>query len=168
VLAPGSYFVAVDGAREDAFGRFTHAWHLQDLTLQPVECANAPGLVLGSALTSTTVGAGNKFSASCSGHGSGATGPDRLYRLVLVSRLHVRISLRTQAWDAALSLRKACADGAGSQRTSEVDCAPSVPENSERRATIDRVLEPGSYWVLVDGQAPNEEGPFSISVAEVR
>ncbi|MGA2449365.1 MAG: hypothetical protein ABTD50_11845 [Polyangiaceae bacterium] len=168
VLAAGSYFFAVDGAREDAFGRFTVAWHLQDLSPQTGACAGAPDLVAGRALTSTTAGAGNRFSASCSGGGSGVTGPDRVYRMVLRSRLHVRVSLRTQGFDAVLALRKACADGAGSQRAAEVDCVPSAPETSSRRATIDRTLEPGSYWVLVDGQSTGQEGTFSLNVDEIR
>jgi hypothetical protein len=168
VLAPGSYFVAVDGSREESFGRFTLAWHLQDLTQQPAACTKAPEVAVGSKLTSTTVGSGNVFSASCLTHGLGSSGPDRLHRLVLASRKHVRISVRTQGFDVALSLRKSCVDGEGSQQASEIACAPTASQNSGHLAVLDRVLERGTYWVLVDGASPDAEGPFVLSVDEAR
>ena len=168
VFAPGSYFIAVDGWRDESFGRFTLAWHLQDLTQQPAACIRAPDIVVGRTLTSTTVGSGNAFSTSCLTSGLGASGPDRLHRLVLPSRKHVRITARTHGFDAVLSIRRSCVDIEGSQNASEIACAPTTSPNSGHLAVLDRFLEAGTYWVLVDGASPDAEGPFALSVDEVR
>ncbi len=166
VLVPGSYFVTVDGAREESFGRFAFAWHLQDLTQQAGACSQAPELVQGRAFTATTVGGGNRFSTSCGGSGSGETGPDRVYRVGVASRTRVRLALRAQGFDAILSLRTSCTDGQASLRENEVACVSSTPEKAGRVATIDRILEPGTYWVLVDGRGPDDAGPISLRLDE--
>ena len=34
--------------------------------------------------------------------------------------------------------------------------------DSTKHLTLDRTLEPGTYWVVVDGQTPNDQGPFTL------
>lgn len=167
VLAPGTYFVAVDGASEDALGRFAFQWSLQDLTVQAGACATAAPLVDGASVAGTTVGGADKFAASCVASDDAASGPDRIYKLALQGRAHVHVALSAPSFDAVLALRKSCADGAGGPRTAEVACASDASDASQPIA-IDRTLDAGTYWVVVDGQTPNDQGPFTLEYRVVR
>jgi len=172
VLAPGSYFVAVDGASVDAFGRFALAWATEDLSGQAVACASATPIEFGRTFKSSTQGQASRYSASCALPDASATGSDRIFRLDVQRRRRVRLSLAAEGFDAALALRKDCEDGPGSRRSPEVFCvltaqtaknhAPTLSLANE--ASIDRVLEAGTYWVLVDGQTRNASGPFWLRV----
>ncbi|HXN30933.1 MAG TPA: hypothetical protein VN894_03685 [Polyangiaceae bacterium] len=166
VLAPGSYFVAVDGASADALGRFSLAWSMQDLTAQGGACLSAPALVDGGTVAGTTVGASDKFAVSCAGGDGTGSGPDRVYKVVVPKRAHVRIELAASSFEAAMALRRACADASGGARAAELVC--EADSDSGRRAIIDRVLEVGTYWVVVDGQTPNDQGPFTLQYRTVR
>jgi hypothetical protein len=169
VLAAGTYFAAVDGVSPEAFGRFTLAGTLMDLSAQAGACQGAPALVERSQLSGTTAGSGDKFSTSCAGGDTGSTGPDRVYRVTLPGAATARITLKTR-FDAALALRKACADGAGGADVSELACESSSGDmpGSERTTTIERQLEAGSYWVVVDGQAPGDQGAFTLDYRVLR
>lgn len=160
VLAPGSYSVAVDGAAPDAYGRFAIAWSLQDLTAQSSACAAAPVLRPGRTVSGSTGGAGDRFASSCSGNGL-ATGPDRVFRFSLASAATVHLSLVAPSFDASLSLRKACGEAPGA----ELECKDE--SDVSRRTTLQRRLEPGSYWVVVDGQSPNDQGAFTLDLGLV-
>ena len=166
ILAPGSYFIAVDGASEDALGRFTLAWSAQDLTAQTGACLGAPVLVDGATVAGTTAGASDKFAVSCSGGDGTASGPDRVYRIVLSRRGHVHLELSAPSFDAAIALRKACADATGGPRAAELQCEGD--SDAGHRTVVDRTLEPGQYWVVVDGQGPTDEGPFSLEYRLLR
>ncbi|MBV9945260.1 MAG: PPC domain-containing protein [Myxococcales bacterium] len=167
VLAPGAYFLAVDGLAEDAFGRFALQWSLQDLTVQGSACGAAPTLVAGRPIAGSTLGAGDRFLTSCGASDDAPSGPDRVYRFALGARSHVRLSLSAGAFEAALALRKACADSTGGPRAAEIACASDAGDAGQS-ITIDRVLEPGAYWVVVDGQGPNDQGPFTLEYRVIR
>jgi hypothetical protein len=166
VFAPGTYFVAVDGSSEDTFGRFSLVWSLQDLTVQAGACAAAPLLVEGRTVAGSTIGAGDKFAASCADTAGGASGPDRVYKIVVARRARVRIALTASSFDVAVSLRKTCADAAGGARAAELAC--DADSDSGQPAVIDRTLEAGTYWVVVDGRSPNEQGPFTLEYRMIR
>jgi hypothetical protein len=155
VLAPGSYSVAVDGAAPDAYGRFAVAWSLQDLTAQATACAAAPQLRPGRTVSTSTAGAGDRFTSTCAGNGL-ATGSDRVFRFSLAAAGTVRLSLVAASFDAALSLRKTCGEAAGA----ELECKDD--SDVSRRTTLQRRLEAGTYWVVVDGQSPNDQGAFTL------
>jgi len=155
VLAPGSYSVAVDGASPDAYGRFDLAWSLQDLTAQASACAAAPLLRPGRTVSASTGGAGDRFASSCAGTGL-PTGSDRVFRFSLPAAATVRLSLVAASFDAALSLRKTCGDAPGA----ELECKEEA--DVSRRTTLQRRLEAGSYWVVVDGLSPNDQGAFTL------
>lgn len=166
VLGPGTYFIAVDGSSEDSIGRFTLGWSLQDLSAQAGACLLAPALVEGGTVVGTTIGAGDKFAASCAGGDGATSGPDRVYKLMVKKRGRVRIALTASSFDAALALRKACADASGGARAAELVCEADADVG--QRTVIDRILEVGTYWVVVDGQTPNDQGPFSLEYRLVR
>lgn len=155
VVAPGSYAIAVDGAEPDAYGRFDVSWSLQDLTAQAGACAAAPVLRPGRTVSGSTAGAGDRFASSCAGNGV-PSGPDRVFRFSLASAATVRLSLVAASFDATLSLRKGCGDAPGV----ELECKDD--SDVSRRTTLQRRLEPGSYWVVVDGQSANDQGAFTL------
>jgi hypothetical protein len=169
VLAAGTYFVGVDGVSPEAFGRFALSGTLLDLSAQAGACQGAPMLPERSVLSGSTAGSGDKFSTSCAGGDTGSTGPDRVYRMTVPAASTVRVTVKTR-FDAALALRKACADGAGGADASELACESSsgdMPGN-ERITTIERELEAGTYWVVVDGQSPADQGAFALDYRVVR
>jgi hypothetical protein len=167
VLTPGTYFLAIDGLSENALGRFSLRWALQDLTVQGGACGSAPVLVDGRTVAGNTVGGGDKFIASCIASDDATSGPDRIYKMTLATRAHVHLALSAPSFDAAMTVRKTCADGAGGARAAEVACV-SEATDSGQPSTIDRTLEAGTYWVVVDGQTPNDQGPFTLEYRTLR
>jgi hypothetical protein len=164
VLTPGTYYVGVDGAAPDAFGRFTLAYALRDLTGQGGACGTAPLLSEGRLVNATTAGATDKFVTSCGSADTAASGPDRVFKLVVASRATVRITIVAPGFDAAVALRKGCSDGVGG----DIELACESDADSARRTSIERLLEAGTYWVVVDGQSPNDQGPFTVEYRTVR
>jgi hypothetical protein len=158
VLAPGTYFLAVDGASREDFGRFTLKWALRDLTDQTRACLGAPLLVPGHSSAGTTVGSGDRFSTLCGESESAASGPDRVFRIALSRRSSVRLSV-TATFGAVIALRKACSD-TQSGPAPELACESDADQN--HRTTLTRDLEPGTYWVVVDGQSSDDSGPFTL------
>ncbi len=165
VLDPGSYFVAVDGSAPDAFGRFTLSYALRDLTGQAGACAGAPLLGEGRTLGATTAGATDKFVTSCGGSDPAASGPDKVFRLVLRAQTTVQIVVSAPGFDAAVAIRKACADGTANAGDIEVGCEADA--DSAHHTSIERTLDAGTYWLVVDGQSPNDEGPFTVEYRTV-
>ncbi len=166
ILAPGTYFVAVDGTSPEAFGRFTLRWWLRDLSGQASACAAAPTLVDGRTVNASTGGGADRFVTSCGGTDAGASGADRVFKLVLSARAAVRLVATAPTFDPALSLRKACPDTSGGGGIAELACDSAVDGN--HRVTVERPLEAGTYWVVVDGQTPADQGPFTLEYRVVR
>jgi hypothetical protein len=167
IVAPGSYYVGVDGASPEAFGRFTLQWMIHDLSGQAAVCAQPPLLVAGRSIDATTVGAGDNFDATCAPTSDRArSGPDRVFRLVLTSPATVRLTLKATGFDAVLALRRACAD-VPANALGALSCeAQSDP--SRHTTSIERSLEPGTYWVVVDGASAKDEGAFTLEYRVVR
>jgi hypothetical protein len=160
VLAPGTYFVAIDGTSPSAFGRFRLAYTLQDLSGQAAACASAPALVPDKTVRGSTSGALDRFSSSCAGGGDALqTGPDRVFRFEVAARSNVRIVVDETDFDAALSIRRACVDAPGGP--TELAC--DADDASSRRVTVEHTLEPGSYFAVVEGASPADQGTFSIT-----
>jgi hypothetical protein len=164
VIGPGTYFVGVDGAAPDTFGRFTLNWTLRDLAGQSTACASAPTLVDGTRVSGTTAGAGDKFATSCSS--ADASGPDRIFKFVLPNRANVHLALTAATFDATLALRRACADASAGAGTPELVCESEPDAN--HRSVVERSLEAGSYWVVVDGQSASDQGPFALDYKVLR
>lgn len=159
-LAPGVYFLAVDGATASSFGRFALDVRARDVGAQEAACKSPALLVAGKTLSGTTVGGGDKFSTSCGGREDAPGGADRVYKIVLAQRSRVQISLATPAWDGVLAVRKGCVDASSSARAAELRCNNDTGDAHHSR--VDLVLDPGTYWVVVDGVTPADEGAFTL------
>jgi hypothetical protein len=170
VVDPGTYFLAVDGATPDAFGRFSLRWGLRDLSDQARECASAVLLLPGRRVSASTAGGGNGFDTSCAANGVAATGPDRAFRFALARPANVRVMVAPAGFDAEVELRMACPDPSFG-RLPELACETSGGSGQRGQTgpsvVIERPLEAGSYFVIVDGRSPKDQGSFTVEYRTV-
>ncbi len=159
-LAPGVYFLAVDGATPSSFGRFTLDVRARDIGAQETACKSPPLLVAGKPLTASTSGAGDKFTTTCGGREDAPGTGDRVYRMSLAQKSHVQILLATPTWDGVVALRRSCVDVAASPRSSELRCNNDVGD--AHHSKIDMTIDAGVYFVVVDGHSAGDEGPFTL------
>ena len=150
VLAPGTWFLVVDGASRDDFGRFTLQTQSDDAAGVDAACRNVPAITPGQTVRGTTAGA-DRLHASC---GNRAQSPDKVYSLRLTERRHVTLALQAQ-FDSVLSLRGAC-----ERESSEIAC--NDDDTSQRTSRIDADLDTGTYYVVVDGFHQGNAGNFTL------
>ncbi len=160
VVAPGSYYLVVDGVDPHQLGRFAIEWRTQDITAQETACKAAPLLAEGGSTRGTTSGP-HRFNLSCAGREDTQAAPDRIHRFELRARAKVRLALTTQGWDGALAIRRACIDPphATSARASEAGCART---DASRKARVEATLDAGTYYAIVGGLGANAQGPFTL------
>jgi hypothetical protein len=163
-VAPGTYWLAVDGATASDFGRYEFEARVRDVAGQEAACKGAPPLRAGVAVNATTTGAGDRFTTSCGGREEDQANPDRIYRLDLAHRAHVQINLATPSWDGVLVVRRTCLDssvsGAAGAASAEVRCNNDYEDTHHAR--LDMTLDAGAYYVVVDGHAKGNEGAFTL------
>ena len=112
-------------------------------------CEGPTSLLPGRTYLGTTEDASEEQEGSC----GNTSGRERVYRLDVPNRQRVTIDVAAQ-FDSVLYLRKdECGDD-----SNEVDCNDDAAGNA-KRSKIDRVLDPGVYYAVVDG---TEEGGSSI------
>ncbi|MDF2693545.1 MAG: hypothetical protein K0S65_1928, partial [Labilithrix sp.] len=162
ILPPGIYSLAVDGTAKGPFGRYAFQLKAKDVSLQESACRTPPSLVLGQTVTGTTSGADDRFTESCAGREDMQASGDRVYKLTLVARTHVLLTLSTPGHDGVLAIRKSCVDPPQmkSARTAEAACNNDSPDN--RHSKIDATLDAGTYFVVVDGHQGKNEGAFVL------
>ena len=105
---------------------------------------------------------------SCGAHqGSEDSSGDRVYRIAVAARSRVRLSLTTPQWNGVLALRSSCLDTPGNApRSSEVACNASADD--AHHAHLESNLEPGTYYVVVDGRGHDGEGAYTLDYRVVR
>jgi len=169
VLAPGTYFLSVDGSGADQFGRYTFEQHMLDISGQETACRTAPTLADGQTVSGNTGTSTHRFQLSCAGRedvqsGNGA----RVYKVVVTARTHVRLGLSTPTWDGAVSIRRACLDPqhATNPRGAEVACNSHADDSHHAR--IDTWLDAGTYFVVVGGRGSGSQGAYTLEYRVVR
>jgi hypothetical protein len=163
VLAPGLYYLAVDGATAGELGRFSFDFHARDVSGQENACKSTPTLVLGKTIAGTTAGAGDRFTVSCAGRDDAQASSDRIYKVVLAERSRIRLALSTPAWDGVLAIRKSCMDppvSLGAGANNEAACNNDFQD--AHHSKVEATLDAGTYWVVVDGHAGKNEGAFTL------
>ncbi len=152
VLEPGEYSLFFDGRSPNDFGALDVEVTLVDLAQLARNCRRAPLLREGKWMEGDTSGGRDDLHASCA---YGAQGPERVYRLRMRRPGRVRVRLES-SFDAVLHVRKDCTD-----RSSELGCNDDF-ERDERTSQLDLSLERGTYYVVVDGFAPQMQGSFKV------
>lgn len=158
VVPPGAYFLVVDGAKEGTLGKFSLAWKLRDMQALESACGGAPTIALGRPVAGTTANAGDRFTSGCARPDGSA--PDRVYKLTLAKRTALRVTATGRGFSPVVSLRRDCV----ADRV-EMKCDSG---NDDTPATLEALLDPGTYYVVVDGASAGEEGSFTVAVEVVK
>jgi hypothetical protein len=167
VLVPGTYYLAVDGATPSSFGKFELRYDVQDVSAQEASCRSAPMIASGQTVSGNTKGAANRFETSCGGDARYGTSGDRIYRIVVAHRSTVTLLLTTPTWDGVLALRRACLDPTGSSGPHAAEVACNNDSDDSHHSRIVTVVDPGTYYVLVDGYR-STEGAFTLQYTATR
>lgn len=155
IVAPGTYFLVVDGAAENALGKARFTWRIEDLSGAENACKAATPLAVGRDVPGSTLGMPDRFGSTCAGSTDTQGSGDRVYRFNVARRSEVTASLAASSFLGVLTIRKACADP-----NSEMGCANSYGPGS--RVVVSRMLDPGNYYLIVDGRGAKAEGDFNV------
>ena len=100
--------------------------------------------------------------ATCAGREDAQASADRVFRFDLKQRTRIQLLLSTTTHDGVLVLRKSCIDPPKQRapRAAEVTCNDNFQDN--RHSKIESTLEPGTYFVVVEGASGKNEGPFTL------
>jgi hypothetical protein len=150
VLAAGNYFVVVDGAGPNAFGRFRLSVQIEDVAVLEQTCRAAAALQPGQSFVGSTGGV-DRFQASC---GQNARSPEAVHKIRLARRSRVALSLAA-GYRAVLHLRRTCLD-----RTTEVACNDGSGDPNHAR--LEQTLDAGTYYVFVDGWGAGSTGTYTL------
>ena len=156
VLAPGTYFLVVEDVGPGTFGRFELGYRIQDVTAAENACKAASSLVPGRPFTGSITAADNRFTASCAGPIDSQLGPDRVHTFRLAKRSKVTLNLQSGDFQPVLSLRRDCLDA-----SSEMGCR--VLSRRGASTELERILNPGTYFVFVDSREADSEGSYTLN-----
>ncbi len=136
-------------------------WRACDFGPPPAHdtCAGALELSASGEYEGTTCGAADDHAPppSCAGGG----GPDVWYRFVVTQRETVYAdTVDGRTWNSVLQLRWGECSGGLPPVVCADDQCPAV--SGGRRSQLLEVLDPGTYYLVVDGQAVGEAGPFRL------
>ncbi|MBI5489158.1 MAG: hypothetical protein HY905_17615 [Deltaproteobacteria bacterium] len=109
-------------------------------------------------VTADTCAAGADISSVCGT--TTASGPDVVYRLVLMSRKTVVLDTLGTSFDAMLFLRSGSSCGIASA----VDCDDNSASGTPGQARVSATLAAGTYWVVVDSPSSTARGPLTLNV----
>ena len=182
VVDAGHYFVYADGYNLAASGNFT-----LDAELAPEagggatgdQCSAASAAVPGTPTGVDTFAAADDLSGSCGGQGA----PDVVQRLDVRARSRVRVTFTGAEHSGVAYLRRTCGDA-----TTELGCvafapaasgappgpgpgprpgpmpSPSVAPTAPVVPTLDVTVEPGTYYLVIDGARAGQFGAVQVNV----
>ncbi len=155
-LDAGSYYFVVKGKGVEDFGRTRLNLKVRDLGAAAAVCKAAPKLETGKSISDSTAGAPDNFvSPGCGGSIAYQASGDKVYQFTLKERSHVNVQLKPGSfYNTVMSLRSDCAD----PTRGEIVCTSYYSKN------IDRDLDAGTYFVVVDGYGTKAEGAFTIEL----
>lgn len=118
-------------------------------------CAAARVLELGQPVRGDTRTGSNRTSGSC----ARGNAPEQVYTLRIEQRMQISAVLQS-TFDGALYLLGSCGDP-----RSELACNDDAPDTT--RSQLDLTLEPGTYYLVVDGYG-EEGGTYDLVVSASR
>ncbi|MCO6479556.1 MAG: T9SS type A sorting domain-containing protein [Phaeodactylibacter sp.] len=133
----------------------------------PIQCGQ-------TVANQTTVDQSNDFNtlnyANCQDIDELFGGNDKLYEITITQRQQVKIFLDIQNnRDLDLFLLDECTDPHEFSPTSTTNCIAASYENNLNtgifREGIDIILDPGTYFIVVDGKNSTRQGAFELSVS---
>jgi hypothetical protein len=154
-LDQGRYFIYADGFSSNQAGDYSLRADLAPLTggNTPADACGAPGaLAPGQDAVLDTFPANDDFAGSCGGQGA----PDVVYQIVLQNRVRLRARLADSEFQAAMYIQRTCG-----QANTEVVCSSSAGAGGTE---LDATLQPGTYFLVVDGVAPDQFGAARVEL----
>jgi len=133
----------------------------------PGSCTEPLAIELGQTVSGDTTQGSSRLRASC----AAGEAPEIVYRLRVPRRMLVTLASE-QEFDGAIYILRNCAGGAGQARQrpgpgpmptqggNEIAC--NDDDQQIRRSRIVQALDPGEYFVVVDGFG-NDGGPFTLA-----
>jgi hypothetical protein len=118
---------------------------------QPGTCAAPLPLSLGQPSTGSTEGGSADLEPTCAAGQSS----ERVYVVEVEERAQLNVVLESE-YDGVLYLQRTCGD-----QRSEVTCNDDSPQENTRRSEIDATVDPGRYFVVVDGYG-GEVGNYQL------
>lgn len=152
---PGRYYVYADGFSDQNAGDYSMRADVAPVTggaAQADNCGSAGTLAAGQDVELDTFPASDDFSASCGGAGA----PDVVYELTVQNRMRLRAALQDSEFPAALYIQRTCG-----QQNTEVACAAG---GGGGPAQLDTNLQPGTYYLVVDGTTQDTFGAARLDV----
>jgi hypothetical protein len=151
---PGRYYIFADGFSSGSQGDYSLRADLAPLSGGNVPadtCAAAGTITAGQDIVFDTFPASDDMAGSCGGQGA----PDLVYRLDVPSRMRLRARLADPEFAGVLYLQRQCGTS-----TSEVVCSGA----SRRGTELDANLQPGQYFLVVDGAGADQFGAGRLEV----
>jgi hypothetical protein len=160
-VGPGEFRAVAETERgiETAIELFTRPATPTTLVHRSDECEDAVLIPeTGGRFEGNTANAFADYEASCDVGGQSAFGaPEQMLRLALSERRRVVFDLAGSAYDTLIVLREA-SECPGTELTNT--CVPGYVDG---RSFLETVLEPGEYWVQIDG-FNGESGKWTLEV----
>lgn len=153
-LPRGRHYLVVDGRTPNDFGAFEIQLEIRSAAAAQNACRRATRIRPGQTVRGNTTGNTDNFHASCAG---GARSPEEVYSLRVPRRMDVQIDSTTNNFDGALYLRSDCMS-----EPSEVACDDDFQSTTASR--IITTLDPGTYYIFMDGFSQNNAGDYELTV----
>lgn len=155
-LDQGRYFVFADGFSSGNAGDYSLRADLAPLTggSAPADSCASPGTAApGQDVVLDTFPASDDLAGSCGGQGA----PDVVYRVDVQNRVRFRARVVDAEFPSALYLQRTCG-----QANTEVVCAAGGGRGGTTE--LDTVLQPGQYFLVVDGVGADHFGAARLEV----
>jgi len=158
-LAAGTYFVVVDGAGTSSRGNYNLNVTIAATPPPPNDaCTGAIDISAGGVFSGSTTQATDDHAYSCSPSASG--GRDVWYTFTLLQREVVYLdTVDGNTWDSVLQLRSGACGSSTALTCADDQCRAY---SGGVRSQILRVLDPGTYFVVVDGWNAAAAGNFAL------
>lgn len=161
-LEPGSYFVFSDGYTGDGTSSEGPVTLLAEVGaaggsgVPSDSCDGAETLASGASFNVDTFAARDDLQGSCGGQG----GADVVRRLRVATRSRLRVVVDAAQFNGMVYVRRGCESGA-----EEVMCRGfAMSPRRGATTTMDSVLEPGDYLLVVDGADVDSFGTADVQV----
>lgn len=159
-LAAGTYFVVVENTTAGAFTldfTATTPPTIPTAVAGNDDCGSAHAIpeFTGGVFTGDTSGLTNTYLASC---GGSAASPDAAFRLDLTARSRVIASTESSDYDTVLHIHRSVCVSSG-----DLHCDDNGGVGST--SLVDERLDPGTYFLLVDGFSSGSVGRYLLDVS---
>ncbi|MFO0550608.1 MAG: lysyl oxidase family protein [Polyangiaceae bacterium] len=93
---------------------------------------------------------------------STSTAVEDVYEFTVTER--VGVDARSSGYDTVLSIRKTCADDSAANT---IACTDDSAPPGDFGSRVEAMLDPGTYYLVVDGFDSTQAGPYTLSVTAV-